>query len=154
MSQPPMFWRMDDSSSVVAQMYVQRQRDFFAIGNGVTTDTPLCLRVSAATPPDPKPVDTRAASADVRPVEESPQPPKRAELLLIFCAKTPSAAEGILGDMYELFRRDCAKRGPARARLFYWGHTASFLWPLLRRALGRAATWAAIVSTVKRLLIG
>jgi hypothetical protein len=172
MSTGPFFLNDNSGVHIVAHMYAERQKRAIAainIDNGNTGPLgPVCLRataslmstsslhadtvivsapdmdhVSALLPPD----DTLAAKDDL-------QPPIFADaLLILLCAKSPSAAQGLLGDMYELFLRDCAKRGLARAKLYYWGYTMLSLWPLLKRALGRAATWAAIISAVKRYFV-
>jgi hypothetical protein len=152
-----MTWYLDDSSSVVPQIYAQRRRNFIAAisNNGGTAETILGIAASA---PQPEtiiaPSEAPQPPAPLAEPSDAHQPPALAEFLLVTIAKSPRAADAMIGCMHERFVRDCANRGPARARLFYWGHTASSVWPLLRRALGRAATWAAIFSAVKRYLVG
>jgi hypothetical protein len=52
--------------------------------------------------------------------------------------------------MHERYAVHCAKYGVRYATLYCWGHSLRSVWPLLRRALGRALKWAAIISAVKR----
>jgi hypothetical protein len=83
-----------------------------------------------------------------------PQPRNFAAFLVRAFAKSPNAAESVIGDMHERFANHCAKYGVRRARLYCWADTLHSLWPLLRRALGRTLKWAAIISAVKRYFTG
>ena len=78
-------------------------------------------------------------------------PPKLAELLLIACS-TARHAEATVGDLNEHFARDCKEKGRDRAVRLYWARTLRSLWPLLRRAIGKALKWGAVIATVKRFL--
>jgi hypothetical protein len=82
-----------------------------------------------------------------------PEPPKGAELLFSVLVE-PAHAEAALGDLDERFNKECEELGPARAARRYWGRVLRSLLPLLRRAIGRAAKWGAILATVKRIFVG
>jgi hypothetical protein len=69
-------------------------------------------------------------------------PPKIAEFLLTMLAST-ARADAMVGDLNEHFARDCEKFGRARAVRLYWARTMRSLWPLLRRAIGKALKWGA-----------
>jgi hypothetical protein len=162
MSAPGSFFLNDDTHILVARMYAERQRRHAAaISSGITMPLgPLCLHAQELVTSPPA-VAVAALSVVEAPDQceivisvVDPQPPRYAELMLIACAKSPADAEGLIGDLYERFRRDCAKRGLARAKLIYWAYTVQSLWPLLKRAMARAATWAAIISAIKRFFVG
>jgi hypothetical protein len=78
-------------------------------------------------------------------------PPKLAEFLLIAFAATRHA-EAQIGDLNERFADECKKLGRDRAVRLYWARTLRSLWPLLRRAIGKALKWGALIAAVKRLL--
>jgi len=105
---------------------------------------------------DPKavadePPDIAAFRLDVAPFPSpSPAPPKWAEV--IFIALKPAAAEAILGDLNERFVDDCERLGPARARRHYRARVLRSLLPLVRRALGRALKWGALIAAVRKAL--
>jgi hypothetical protein len=42
-------------------------------------------------------------------------------------------------------------RSPGRARWQFWARTLQGIWPLLRRAIGRALRWVVIIAAVRRL---
>ena len=164
MSAQPPFWQNSiDATNLVIRMYADRQRQSIAAMSATATTAVNAtatlvgeshLRADAfivAAPALGRPV--LAVAPTEGEIATNLQPPKCAEFLLVL-SRSPSAAEGLLGDMYELFRRDCAKRGVARAKLFYWGYAMRAVWPLLKRSIGRAAKSAAVISTVKRLFIG
>jgi len=74
-----------------------------------------------------------------------------ADLLLIMFLK-PSHVASAIGDLGEQFDRDCRCLGRRRAIWLYWRRTFDSLWPLLRRAIGKALRWGAVIAAVKRLL--
>jgi hypothetical protein len=82
------------------------------------------------------------------------QVPKWAGFFVALFAKTPADADALIGCMNERFVRDCARYGVQRATILYWKEALRSLWPLIRRALGRAMKWAAIISAVKRYFTG
>jgi len=43
------------------------------------------------------------------------------------------------------------KLGRPRAVRLYWARTLRSLWPLLRRAIGKALKWGVLIATVRRL---
>jgi hypothetical protein len=57
----------------------------------------------------------------------------------------------VIGALNERFIRDCEKLGRPRAVRLYWARTLRSLWPLLRRAIGKALKWGAVIATVRRL---
>ncbi len=77
-------------------------------------------------------------------------PPKIAEFLLTALA-TSRAAEAMVGDLTERFADECEKFGHQRAVRLYWARTLRSLWPLLRRAIGKALKWGAVIAAVRRL---
>jgi hypothetical protein len=76
-------------------------------------------------------------------------PPKLAEFLLIAFATTRHAAH-VVGDRNEVFARECEEFGRDRAVRRYWADTLRSLWPLLRRVIGKALKWGAVIATVRR----
>jgi hypothetical protein len=82
------------------------------------------------------------------------RPPRWAGFLFTVFAKSPDAADAAIGCMHERFVRDCAKYGVRHATFYCWAGTVHSLWPLFRRAIGRAVKWAAIISAVKRYFVG
>ena len=78
-------------------------------------------------------------------------PPKLAEFLLTGLA-TSRAAEAMIGDLNERFADECKKLGRDRAARLYWARTLRSLWPLLKRAIGKALKWGAVIDTVRRHL--
>jgi hypothetical protein len=77
-------------------------------------------------------------------------PPTLAEFLLTALA-TSRQAEAVTGDLNERFTDDCEKLGRPRAVRLYWARTLRSLWPLLRRAIGKALKWGAVIAAVRRL---
>ena len=76
-------------------------------------------------------------------VETGPQPPFYAVLLLrLLAGKSLREAEGLLGDMEEIFARDFAMFGLPRARFLYCVNTLRSLWPLVKRII----VWATFIS--------
>lgn len=77
-------------------------------------------------------------------------PPEFAEFLLAALLR-PSYAEGAIGCLNEHFTRECKEFGRDRAVRLYWGRALHSLWPLLRRAIGKALKWGAVIAAFKRL---
>jgi hypothetical protein len=77
-------------------------------------------------------------------------PPKLAEFLLI-ALSSPSRGESMIGDLKERFAREFQELGRDRAVRLYWARTLRSLWPLLRRAIGKALKWGAVIAAVKRI---
>ncbi len=77
-------------------------------------------------------------------------PPKLAEFLLTMLLK-PSRVDAVTGDFKERFESDCRLLGQRRAVWRYWRRTFDSLWPLLRRAIGKALKWGAVIAAVRRL---
>jgi hypothetical protein len=77
-------------------------------------------------------------------------PPKFTEFLLTALATT-HAAEAMIGDLNERFADECEKFARPRAVRLYWARTLRSLWPLLRRAIGNAVKWGAVIAAVRRL---
>jgi hypothetical protein len=73
-----------------------------------------------------------------------------ADFLLIMFLK-PSHIASAIGDLREHFDRDCRYLGRRRAIWLYWRRTFDSLWPLLRRAIGKALRWGAVIAAVRRL---
>jgi hypothetical protein len=82
-----------------------------------------------------------------------PAPPKLAEFFLVACARSKNARAAV-GDLCEIYVRDCVQYGLTRARLRFWARTAQFTLPVLARAIGRAAKWAALVDILRRHFTG
>ena|SRR5215471_4691564 len=80
----------------------------------------------------------------------TPEPPTIAEFLLTALLK-PSRADAATGDLNERFARECVEFGHRRASRLYWARTWESLWPLLRRAIGKAMKWGVVIATVRRL---
>ena len=78
-------------------------------------------------------------------------PPKLAEFLLTMLLK-PCHLDGVTGDLNERFASECRHLGQRRAVWRYWRRTFDSLWPLMRRAIGKAMKWGAVIATVKRFL--
>jgi hypothetical protein len=78
------------------------------------------------------------------------EPPRIAEFLLTALATTPRA-ESMVGDLNERFADECKKLGRDSAVRLYWARTLRSLWPLLRRAIGKALKWGAVVAALRRL---
>src|ERR1043166_121643 len=81
----------------------------------------------------------------VRPLTPAVKPPCIPEFLLVLMATT-AQREAAVGDLNEMFERDCETWGQSRAERLYWAGAIRSLWPLLLRAMGRAVKWATIVS--------
>jgi hypothetical protein len=77
-------------------------------------------------------------------------PPKLAEFLLTLFA-TSHHADAAIGDLNERFTDECEKLGRPRAVRLYRARTLQSLWPLLRRAIGKALKWGAVIAAVRRL---
>jgi hypothetical protein len=77
-------------------------------------------------------------------------PRRFADFLLIMFLK-PSHVASAIGDLKEHFDRDCRCLGRRRAIWLYWRRTFDSLWPLLRRAIGKALKWGAVIATLRRL---
>jgi hypothetical protein len=78
------------------------------------------------------------------------EPPKIAEFLLTALAANRQA-EAMTGDLNERFADECEKFGRQRAVRLYWARTLRSLWPLLKRAIGKALKWGAVIAAVRRL---
>ncbi len=76
--------------------------------------------------------------------------PKIAEFLLTMILQS-SRADAVIGDLNEYFTRECKEFGRDRAVRLYWARTLRSLWPLLRRAIGKALKWGAVIATMRRL---
>src|SRR5258707_5931521 len=76
-------------------------------------------------------------------------PPKVAEFLLTALATTPRA-NAMIGDLNERLADEIQKLGRDRAVRLYWARTLHSLWPLLRRAIGKAVKWGAVIAAVRR----
>jgi hypothetical protein len=76
-------------------------------------------------------------------------PPGVAEFLLTMLATT-RYSEAVVGDLNERFAGECKEIGRDRAVRLYWARTLRSLWPLLRRAIGKAVKWGAVISVVRR----
>jgi hypothetical protein len=159
MTQPPFCNQPDDTASMVAQMYVQRQRQSvaaIAASNGCSTmGPPLPLVVSA-------PVSGKATltvfgkatltvEATIVPpaTQDSRERPLVAEFLLRLFA-TSVCDESYIGCIYERFDNNCAAGSHARARSLFWADTLGYL----LQQLPRAIKWAAILGAIKRYLGG
>jgi hypothetical protein len=91
---------------------------------------------------DPKP------DADP-PQVDAPDPPPAADLLISLLL-TSRRSEAVIGDLTERFQKDSREYGAVRARRLYWGRALRSVWPLLRRAVGRAIRLGAFVEAVRR----
>ena len=80
------------------------------------------------------------------------EPPQLADLCLSLLLSGANG-EAIIGDLSEHFHRDRAHFGVSRARTMYWGRTLRSLWPLMRRAIGRAIKWGVVIESVRRFFI-
>ena len=78
-------------------------------------------------------------------------PPAIAEFLLTLLSKREHV-DATVGDLNEIFERECKAFGPARARRLYWSRALRSLWPLIQRGGARAIKWGMIVSILKRFL--
>jgi hypothetical protein len=85
----------------------------------------------------------------VEPEQATVDPPGFAEFLLTALLK-PAHADAVTGDLNERFTRDCEELGRRRAVWRYWARTLYSLWPLLRRAIGKAVKWGVVIDTVRR----
>jgi hypothetical protein len=79
---------------------------------------------------------------------DNPDPPELAEFLLTALATT-RAAEAMVGDLNERFTTEREKLGRDRAVRLYWARTLRSLRPLLRRAIGKALQWGAVITTTR-----
>ena len=86
----------------------------------------------------------------IAPMSDQQDPPKIAEFLLTALATTRHA-EAAVGDLNERFTDECEKLGRRRAVRLYWARTLRSLWPLLRRAIGKALKWGAVIAAVRRI---
>jgi hypothetical protein len=77
-------------------------------------------------------------------------PPKIAEFLLTALLK-PSHADAVTGDLNEHFTRERNELSRDRAVRLYWARTLRSLWPLLRRAIGKALRWGVVIAAARRL---
>ena len=77
-------------------------------------------------------------------------PPQIAEFLLTVFASS-SRAEAAIGDLNERFAGECREMGRRRAVRLYWARTLRSMWPLLRRATGKALKWGAVIAAMRRL---
>jgi hypothetical protein len=77
-------------------------------------------------------------------------PPGLAEFLLMLFA-TRRRADYVVGDLNEVFARECKEFGYDRAVRRYWANTLRSLGPLLVRAIGKALKWGAVIAAVRRL---
>jgi hypothetical protein len=89
-------------------------------------------------------IDSTPSNADSR------DPPKFAEFLLTALATTHQA-EAAIGDLNERFADERQKLGRQRAARLYWARALRSLWPLLRRAIGKALRWGAVIAAMRRL---
>ena len=90
-----------------------------------------------------------AGVADTTPPNKL-DPPKIAEFLLT-ALSSPSRGEAMVGDLNECFAEEREKFGRDRAVRLYWARTVRSLWPLLRRAIGKALKWGAVIAAVRRM---
>jgi hypothetical protein len=67
---------------------------------------------------------------------EESRPPAALDYVLPMLLKG-AKGDALIGDLNELFVRDCKSYGVARARRMYWGRALKSLWPLVRRAAAR-----------------
>ena len=88
--------------------------------------------------------------AIVQPETTASEPPWLAEFLLTMLLK-PSHVDGVTGDLNERFASECRDLGQRRAIWRYWRRAFDSLWPLMRRAIGKALKWGAVIAAVKRL---
>jgi predicted DNA-binding protein (UPF0251 family) len=89
-------------------------------------------------------IDEAAGIKVIEPTrDDEPDPPRLAEFLLTL-VMPPSRADAVTGDLNEHFARDYKELGRRRAVRLYWARTLPSLWPLLRRAIGKAMKWGAI----------
>jgi hypothetical protein len=84
------------------------------------------------------------------PAPQRLDPPEFAEFLLTLLATTRTA-EAMIGDLNEHFARERKELGRDRAVRLYCARTLRSLWPLLRRAIGKAMKWGAVIAAVRRL---
>jgi hypothetical protein len=77
-------------------------------------------------------------------------PPSFADFLLVMLLK-PSHVAAAIGDLREHFERECQCLGQRRAVWLYWKRTFDSLWPLLKRIIGKAVKWGAVIAAVRRL---
>jgi hypothetical protein len=82
--------------------------------------------------------------------QERRDPPELAEFALTLFATTRHA-EAMVGDLNERFTDECQKLGRSRAVRLYWARTLRSLWPLLKRAIGKAVKWGAVITAARRL---
>ena len=60
--------------------------------------------------------------------------------------------DGLLGDLEERFHRDCAARGPRRAKWLYWAETLRSVAPLLWSAAQKVGVVAVVAAAARRFL--
>jgi hypothetical protein len=77
------------------------------------------------------------------------EPPKVAEFLIALLL-SEAKGEAIIGDLSELFEKDCERYGATRARHMYRSRALRSLWPLLRRAASRAIKLAVSVEVMRK----
>ena len=80
---------------------------------------------------------------------QAPNPPAIADFLLALFARSKRDVAAV-GDINELFDRECAKYGRARANRWYWAKSLGFLLPLLARAISRATKLAILIGVLRR----
>lgn len=80
-------------------------------------------------------------------------PPASAEWLLTLLLKR-HRVDALLGDLEELFHRDCGARGDRRARWLYWARVLRSVAPLLWSAIKKAGIFAAVADVARRYLSG
>lgn len=80
-----------------------------------------------------------------------PEPPKLAEVLLVFCAKSKHG-KALVGCLNEQFAQECGTMGLARARRRYWAEAARSVLPMTFRELCRALKWLAVLEVLYRRL--
>lgn len=84
---------------------------------------------------------------------QAPNPPPIPDFLFRLFAKS-KRDQAAVGDINELYERDCVNFGRARAGRLYWAGTLRFLWPLLVRTISRAMKLAVIIDALKRYFLG
>jgi hypothetical protein len=87
-------------------------------------------------------------------VENLPPPPPAAGEWLLTLLIRGRRAEALLGDLEELYRRDCDARGIRRASWLYWARALKSLGPLLWSAIKKIGIVAAVTEMARRYLSG
>jgi hypothetical protein len=146
----------NNSWEIAAQVAAHRRNFAAAIYNSPGPAGPLTLRSAVVAyqeqPDHPAPFVFAGVPPNLNQtvVKDDSQPPRWAGFLVALFSKNRVAADALIGCMNERFVHDCTMYGVQRATILYWKEALRSLWPLIRRALGRAVKWAAIISALKR----